>query len=313
MPEHQPAPELAPGPTPAPTPAPAATAGGDLLLLTTKGARSGRDVTTALAPFHDDGRLLVVGSNLGAPHHPAWYHDLLAHPIVRVQLGSEEFQAVAVPAEGARRDRLFERVVRAAPGYGDHQSRTTRILPVVVLERSAADPDEGPREIRTLADKVEEVHTWLRAQLRHVQAETEAHFASRAAPRQGAAPHPGPGLGLQIRQHCLAFCQSLEFHHTSEDAHLFPGIARHHPHLGATFDRLRDEHRTVARIQGELVGLLDGIGAADPRRFRTELHRMSGELTAHLAYEEEALLPLLADVPWPPAPPPAAPQTPERG
>ncbi|MFD4948151.1 hemerythrin domain-containing protein, partial [Streptomyces sp. NPDC058409] len=126
---------------------------------------------------------------------------------------------------------------------------------------------------------------------------------------RGPGGPPAPGLGLQIRQRCLAFCNALEFHHTSEDAHLFPGIARHHPHLTDTFARLADEHRTVARIQGELAALLAGIGITDPERFRAELARMSTELNAHLDYEEEQILPLLADVPWPPVPPvPPAPR-----
>lgn len=192
--------------------------------------------------------------------------------------------------------------MQAAPGYGDYQDRTTRPLPVVVLERAEPDGWEPSREINTLAGKVMEIHTWLRGQLRHVKSEVDAHFAARAAHRVPGAP-PAPGLGLQIRQRCLAFCQSLEFHHVSEDEHLFPGIARHHPHLTDTFARLADEHRTVARLQSELVALLADIATADPERFRAELDRMSTELNAHLDYEEEQILPLLAGVPWPPAPP----------
>ncbi|MFD9428069.1 MULTISPECIES: nitroreductase/quinone reductase family protein [unclassified Streptomyces] len=276
--------------------------GGNLLLLTTTGARSGAERTTPLGYVRHDDAFLLVGSNLGGPVHPAWYHNLLAHPVVRVEIGTRTFQALAVPAEGARRDELFTHVVRAEPGYGDYQDRTSRVLPVVVLERAEPDGWEGPRDIRTLADKVREVHTWLRGQLRQVSAEVEAHFAVRAA-HQGPGEPPPPGLGLQIRQRCLAFCQALEFHHTSEDAHLFPGIARYHPGLGDTFDRLREEHRTVARIQGELASLLAGIAIADPRRFRAELAEMSAELNAHLDYEEASILPLLADVPWPPAAP----------
>ncbi|MEU9375798.1 nitroreductase/quinone reductase family protein [Streptomyces sp. NPDC048255] len=276
--------------------------GGDLLLLTTTGAKSGISRTTPLGYVRHGDSLLLIGSDMGAPRHPGWYHNLLAHPVVRVEVGTRTFEALAVPAEGARRDELFAHVVRVDPGYGDYQAMTSRILPVVVLERADPEGWAAPREVSTLTDKVLEVHTWLRGQLRQVKAEVDAHFAARAA-HQGPGEPPVPGLGLQIRQRCLAFCQALEFHHTSEDAHLFPGIARYHPHLTGTFDRLAEEHRTVARIQGELAELLAGIGIADPRRFRTELDRMSAELNAHLDYEEEAILPLLADVPWPPAVP----------
>ncbi|MFJ7251859.1 nitroreductase/quinone reductase family protein [Streptomyces sp. NPDC098085] len=272
-----------------------------LLLLTTTGARSGRETTTPLGRVRHGDSLLIVGSNLGAPAHPDWYHNLLAHPVVRVELGTRTFQALAVPAEGARREELFAHVVKAAPGYGDYQARTARPLPVVVLERAEPDGWEAPGEVGSLAGKVMEVHTWLRGQLRQVKKEADAHFAVRAA-HQGPGEPPAPGLGLQIRQRCLAFCQALEFHHTSEDAHLFPGIAHHHPHLAGTFARLADEHRTVARIQGELAALLADIGIADPERFHAELDRMSTELNAHLDYEEEQILPLLAEVPWPPAP-----------
>lgn len=277
--------------------------GGDLLLLTTTGARSGAPRTTPLGYVRHGDSFLVVGSNLGGPRHPGWYHNLLARPVVRVEVGTRTFEALAVPAEGARREELFAHVVRAAPGYGEYQDATSRPLPVVVLERAEPDGWEGPGEVRTLADKLLEVHTWLRGQLRHVRVEVEVHFAARAA-HQGPDAPPVPGLGLRIRQRCLAFCQALEFHHTSEDGHLFPGIARHHPHLADTFDRLGDEHRTIARIQGELAALLAGVAIAEPRRFRAELEEMSAELNAHLDYEEEALLPLLADVPWPPVPGP---------
>ncbi|WP_062437340.1 nitroreductase family deazaflavin-dependent oxidoreductase [Herbidospora daliensis] len=241
----------------------------DFLLLTTTGATSGEQTTTPLPYVHHDDLLLVVGSD------PAWYDDLLAHPSVQVELAGETFEALAVPAEGARRDELLKQVAHS--GY------------VVILDR--VDLGE-PREVANLADKLVEIHTWLREQLRHVRAEVDAHFA--------AQPGEPPSLGLQIRQRCLAFCQALEFHHTSEDGHLFPGMAPHHPHLKATFERLADEHRAVARIQGELASLLADIGAADPRRFRAELDRMAAELNAHLDHEEAALLPLLAEIPWPP-------------
>ncbi|GAA1558147.1 MULTISPECIES: nitroreductase/quinone reductase family protein [Streptomyces] len=278
--------------------------GSDLLLLTTTGARTGRQHTTPLGRIPHEEGLLVVGSNLGADRHPAWYHNLLAHPLVRVETAAEEYEAVAVPAEGAHRERLFAYVAAAEPGYADYQDRTSRTLPVVVLQRSDPAPGEGPSEVRTLADKLLEVHVWLRGQLRHVHAETEALFAARAqAARQGAAPPAAPGLGLQIRQHCLAFCQALEFHHKGEDAHVFPALAAAHPHLEDAFARLAAEHRTVARIQQELGLLLADAATADPDRFRGELARLSVELTAHLDYEEQQVLPLLAEIPFPPGRP----------
>ncbi|MEV0253875.1 nitroreductase/quinone reductase family protein [Streptomyces sp. NPDC050732] len=275
--------------------------GGDLLLLTTTGAKSGKEHTTPLGYVREGGLLLIIGSNLGGPRHPDWYHNVLAHPTVTVELGTDAFEAIAVPAEGERRDRLFERVVAAEPGYGDYQAHTSRALPVVVLERPAHDADI-PAEAADFADKMVQVHRWLRGQLRHVRDETDAYFAGLAAHRGPEAP-PSPGLGLQIRQHCLAFCDALEFHHTGEDAHLFPVMAGHHPELRDTFDRLAEEHRTIARIQQELAALLAAVGGAEPERFRAELARMSAELTAHLDYEEEALLPVLAALPWPPVPP----------
>lgn len=307
--------------------------GGDLLLLTTTGARSGRPHTVPLGYVRGDGgELLVVASAAGAPHHPAWYHNLLAHPLVAVELGTLEFEAVAVPAEGARRERLFAAVVRAEPGYGEYQERTERQLPVVILQppaggtlpepgpaadagaagtgnagAGAADAGGGTAEVSTLADKVVEVHTWLRAQLRHVRAEADAWFAERAASAlpDGASGGSGavanaPSLGLQLRQHCLAFCESLAVHHAGEDAAVFPALARSHPELRDTLDRLAEEHRTVSRLRGELTALLAGLTVAEPERFRSELARMSEELEAHLDHEERTLLPALAEIPFPP-------------
>ncbi|WP_030669770.1 nitroreductase/quinone reductase family protein [Streptomyces rimosus] len=290
--------------------------GGDLLLLTTTGAKSGKPYTTPLGYVRDGDLLLVVGSNLGGPRHPDWYHNLLAHPQVRVEVGTETYEAIAVPAEGERRDRLFAQAVRVAPGYADYQARTARTLPVVVLEPAEPEYEEADgevlHEVTTLADKLIQVHTWLRAQLRHVRAEAEAHLLARAA-HQGPGEPPAPGLGLQIRQHCLAFCQSLEFHHTGEDAHVFPAVGRYHPELLPALDRLQEEHRAIARIQADLLTLLAGIGNADPgpgpdpEQFLAELERMSEELLAHLAYEEEQVIPALAEVPWPPVAPGSAP------
>ncbi|WP_106402782.1 nitroreductase/quinone reductase family protein [Actinocorallia populi] len=270
--------------------------GGDLLLLTTTGARSGREHTVPLGYVRDGADLLVVGSAGGSDRHPAWYRNLLAHPMVRVEIGAETYGAIAVPAEGARREALFTKAVEAAPGYADYQKQTSRTIPVVMLQRSEPEADAPPPA--DLAGKLLEVHTWLRSQLQHVRAEADAYFSDR----ERGGPGAPPALGLQLRQHCLAFCESLKFHHTSEDDHLFPALESHHPRLREALARLREEHVTVARIQAELLALLEGVSTADPERFRAELKRMSEELQAHLDYEEESLLPALAEIPLPPAP-----------
>ncbi|MFD5461245.1 nitroreductase/quinone reductase family protein [Kitasatospora sp. NPDC127059] len=265
--------------------------GGNLLLLTTTGARSRRPHTVPLGFVRSEGLVLVVASAAGAPEHPQWYRNLLAHPVVRVELGTESFDAIAVPAEGPRRERLFAAVVREAPGYGDYQAHTERKLPVVALERPEAPPDR-PSEVRSLADKLLEAHSWLRAQLRHVRAEAHSHAPGRPA-----------GLGLQLRQHCLAFCEGLTHHHTGEDSAIFPALALSHPELAGVLERLGEQHREIGRIKEELVALLAGIEITDPVRLRTELDRMSAELEAHLDHEEAELLPALAAVPFPPAHP----------
>ncbi|CAM5260879.1 cation-binding protein [Streptomyces spiroverticillatus] len=277
--------------------------GGDLLLLTTTGARSGARHTVPLGYARtEDGRLLVTGSNLGADTHPAWYHNVLTHPAVEVEVGTESFGAVAVPAEGERRDRLFERIVRTSSGYADYQAQTARILPVVVLERTEYGPAGGPRPALTVGDKLLEIHVWLRGQLARVRADAEAHFAAAAA--DPGAPTL-PGLGLQIRQHCLAFCETLDFHHRSEDAAVFPQIEHHQPHLAEALARLREEHRKVADLKSELAAHIREFRTADPGTFLAELTRMSEELTAHMDYEESVILPILSGIPLPSGPPPA--------
>lgn len=170
-----------------------------------------------------------------------------------------------------------------------------------------SDSEAAPPAVATLADKIVEVHTWLRDQLRHVYAETEAHIAARAAHQDAGRPDaeqpPAPPLGLQIRQRCLEFCQALRFHHTAEDGHVFPPMEGHHPHLRPVFERLRKEHQSIQAVQAALAAHLTGAALAEPDRFRAELARMTEELTAHLDYEEEHIVPLLTEVPWPPAPP----------
>jgi deazaflavin-dependent oxidoreductase (nitroreductase family) len=105
-----------------------------ILLLTTTGARTGINRTTPLGFGVDGSRVFVVASKGGAPHHPAWFYNLRANPSVTVELGGETFQARAIVAEGHERDRLFEMIKSDAPGLEEFEERTTRLIPVVVLE-----------------------------------------------------------------------------------------------------------------------------------------------------------------------------------
>ena len=109
--------------------------GATILLLTTTGAKTGRQGTTPLAYSKDGDRLVIIASKAGAPTNPAWYHNLIAHPQVKVEVGTESFDARATVTSGAERERLFAQHAEKNPGFLDYQKKTTRVLPVVTLER----------------------------------------------------------------------------------------------------------------------------------------------------------------------------------
>jgi len=106
-----------------------------LLLLTTTGAKSGREHTTPMMYVEIDGRLLVIASNAGAQKHPDWFRNLVAHPSVTVEHAGEEFAATAVVPSGAERDRLFREITERYPFFAEHQAGVTRQIPVVELVR----------------------------------------------------------------------------------------------------------------------------------------------------------------------------------
>lgn len=109
--------------------------GADLLLLTTTGAKSGRRVTTPVMYLEDGDRLVVIASKAGADHHPAWFHNLRANPEVTVEAGTDTFQARASVVDRPERDRLYARMVEKAPGFAEYEAKTSRVIPVVALER----------------------------------------------------------------------------------------------------------------------------------------------------------------------------------
>jgi deazaflavin-dependent oxidoreductase (nitroreductase family) len=106
-----------------------------LLLLTTIGVKSGQPHTTPLGYSTDGDRIILIGAYVGAPKHPAWYHNLLANPEVMVELGGERFRMRAVVAEGKERERLFNQHAEQFPVIVEYQGKASRQLPVVVLER----------------------------------------------------------------------------------------------------------------------------------------------------------------------------------
>jgi deazaflavin-dependent oxidoreductase (nitroreductase family) len=106
-----------------------------LVLVTMTGAKSGRTITLPLAYSTDGKRIVVIASYAGAPHNPSWYHNLVAHPVVTVELGKEKYQAKATVTAGAERDRLFKQQADLLPIFNDYQKKTTRRIPVIVLDR----------------------------------------------------------------------------------------------------------------------------------------------------------------------------------
>jgi len=111
-----------------------------LLLLTTKGAKSGKERISPLAYFHVDGKLIIIGSFAGAPVNPAWVHNLRANPQARVEVGSQSgidvFDVTARELPASERDELFPKVTAVAPGFAEYQAKTSRMIPLFELQRT---------------------------------------------------------------------------------------------------------------------------------------------------------------------------------
>jgi deazaflavin-dependent oxidoreductase (nitroreductase family) len=105
-----------------------------MLLLEHVGAKSGAHRTSPLVYVADGRDVVLVASKGGYERHPAWYHNLRAHPEVTVQIGTERRPVRARKAEADERERLWPMAVRTWPGYGDYQQRTERQIPLMILE-----------------------------------------------------------------------------------------------------------------------------------------------------------------------------------
>lgn len=250
--------------------------GARLLLLTTTGARTGASRTTPVGYLPDGGRVLIIASAGGAPKHPAWYHNLLAEPRVKVEDGIFTYQAEAVVLEGEERDGAFARAVEMDPGWAAYQAKTSRVIPVVALTPQFG---AGPNPMRG-GDTLVVVHNAFRRELRLIRKEVAASGTG--------------GLGVQLRINCLTLCQGLHHHHTKEDAEVFPGVEWRYPELAPVMERLRAEHGTVARLLDELQRLLaDTEPEVAAGRVLAEVERLTAEVEAHLDYEESYLVPIL--------------------
>ncbi|MFI6921284.1 nitroreductase/quinone reductase family protein [Nonomuraea spiralis] len=248
--------------------------GARLLLLTTTGARSGRPHTVPLGYLPDGGeRMLVIASAGGAPHDPHWYRNLRADPRATVESGVFVFDVEAEILEGAERDAAFARAVESDPGWADYQARTARTIPVVALK---VEPGPPRSNASSGGAYLKQVHDGFRRELALIRKELTGSGR--------------PGLGVQLRINCLTMCQGLHHHHTGEDLMMFPALAERHPSLAPTIERLSREHERIGVLVEELRQALSGD---DPLRVRAEIERLVDELEAHLAYEEEQLVPIL--------------------
>ena len=110
-------------------------AGMKMILITTKGAKTGQVTTTPLVYSKDGERLVIIASMGGAPKSPAWYHNLVANPEIEVEVGTEKFTVVASEAKGAERDSLFAKQAAVMPVFAEYEKKTTRKIPLMLLTR----------------------------------------------------------------------------------------------------------------------------------------------------------------------------------
>jgi len=114
--------------------------GDHVLLMTAKGAKSGEAITTPLVYGRQGDDYIIVASKGGAPNHPAWFGNIATNPEVDVEVasdgGTEQFKARARAVDNRQeRDRLYKAMTKIWPPFADYQTRTERLIPVVVLER----------------------------------------------------------------------------------------------------------------------------------------------------------------------------------
>ncbi len=109
--------------------------GAPMVLLTTVGAKSGKERVSPLVYTKDGDKLVIIASAAGADNNPAWFHNLVASPEVTLEVGTEKHRARATVPGEPDRTRIYDQQAAIMPGFKAYQEKTSRIIPVVVLER----------------------------------------------------------------------------------------------------------------------------------------------------------------------------------
>ena len=109
--------------------------GATLLLLTSTGAKSGQPRLAPLAYLTIDGKMIIIGSKAGADTNPDWVHNLRANAKAHIEVGTEAYDVTARELPAEERDEMYPKVVAVAPGFGDYQAKTSRVIPLFELQR----------------------------------------------------------------------------------------------------------------------------------------------------------------------------------
>ncbi len=109
--------------------------GATLLLLTSTGAKSGQPRLAPLAYLTIDGKMIIIGSKAGADTNPDWVHNLRANPRAHIEVGTEAYDVIARELPPDERDDTYPKVVALAPGFGEYQEKTSRVIPLFELQK----------------------------------------------------------------------------------------------------------------------------------------------------------------------------------
>jgi deazaflavin-dependent oxidoreductase (nitroreductase family) len=116
---------------------------GDIVLLTTTGAKSGQPRLSPLAYITIEGKMFIAGSFGGAPKDPAWVRNLRAKPEAHVEVGTECYGVIARELPRDERDALFDKLVAQLPALGDSQAKTSRVIPLFELQKASSSAGSG--------------------------------------------------------------------------------------------------------------------------------------------------------------------------